>query len=452
MRRASYVAVLATIAAIAMVVAGASSAAGPRASHQPAAKNIVRALGAGVVRQVGLRNYAGPNCPGAGWNCTNATRVLQIAAADGQNRAECSAPGPVVSGASQSCTISQLGGTSNTARCSMRSTMPGATQLCDITQTGENNKAFVDQWIDQKDGSSQAGSQKAIVKQGTETAGSIGGNELHLLQDVKQMAKTGDLQSQNAHQSTVIMQWAASGGDNASHIAQLQNQKAFGGSNQAQNAGDDTTFPADCVLLDFPNAPNACANVSQTSADGKNANHMQQSIDEDENGAAGSIQRQGSFSSGLYGKVHQQTDTASSENKVKQSKRLKMSGGTSQSQVDPVRCCGTASQLGGSGNREDIDQSSKLKASDDDAFQSADLLGDSRSEPGTCSISQSASVNSDSTNNNSGAVSPCPFLELGTSCNNGGESSNECTSFQETPCEIACDIDGPLLFALRQHG
>ena len=28
-----------------------------------------------VVRQVGLNNYAGPNCPGVGWNCTTSTKV-----------------------------------------------------------------------------------------------------------------------------------------------------------------------------------------------------------------------------------------------------------------------------------------------------------------------------------------------------------------------------------------
>jgi hypothetical protein len=44
---------------------------------------------ASVVKQVGLNNYAGPNCPGDGWNCTTATRVAQIAAPGGQNVDEC---------------------------------------------------------------------------------------------------------------------------------------------------------------------------------------------------------------------------------------------------------------------------------------------------------------------------------------------------------------------------
>jgi hypothetical protein len=420
-----------------MVLAGASAAAGPQAG-KAAANGPVRAAGGAIVKQVGLRNYAGPNCPGKGWNCTNSTRVLQVAAADGQNRAECSVD-PVILGASQSCAISQLGGSSNTARCVQRSTMPGATQLCDITQTGESNKAFVEQSIDQTDDSTQVGSQKAMVKQGIDTAGSSGGNELHLSQDVKQMVKTGGIQSQNAYQSALVLQFASLGGDNSSHVDQSQNQKAFGGSNQAQNGADNAAFVADCTLGDFPDAANACANVSQVSVDGENENHMHQSIDEDENGASESIQRQGSFSGGIFGKVHQVTGTASSLNRVKQSKHLKMSGGTSQTQIDPVRCCGTASQLGGAGNKEDIDQSSDLSASQGNAFQSTNLAGDSRSVPGTCSIRQHAKVDDGSENNDSGAVSPCPFLQLGTSCQSAGiESQGGCTSFQERPCEIDC--------------
>jgi hypothetical protein len=426
---------LATIVTAAMVLAGSSAAARP---GQVAAKPFVRSAAAAVVKQVGLRNYAGPHCPGKGWNCTTSTRVLQIAAANGQNKAECTVA-PVISGASQSCTISQSGG-SNTARCDLRSTMAGASQLCDITQTGAKNKAIVRQTIDQKDGSTQLGFQKVSVQQGTASAGATGGNDLQLSQTIRQQTKKAAVQAQNGHQSAVVLQFAALSGNNSAQIRQSQNQKAVSGGNQAQNGADDTAFVADCTLGDFPNAANACANLSQTAEGGKNANHMNQSIREDENGTKDAIQRQGSFSSGLFGKVHQETSTGSSLNKVKQSKQLKMSGGSSQTQIDPVRCCGTASQLGGAGNSEDINQSSNLSAKgDDDPFQSSDLQGDSRSVPGTCSISQKARVNGDTENNASGAISPCPFLQLGTSCQNGGETETPgCTSFQEVPCQTDC--------------
>src|ERR671937_643784 len=34
----------------------------------------------GVVIQRGAHNYAGPSCPGRGWTCTHAARVVQISA------------------------------------------------------------------------------------------------------------------------------------------------------------------------------------------------------------------------------------------------------------------------------------------------------------------------------------------------------------------------------------
>src|SRR4029450_2767982 len=61
--------------------AAQTSAAPARLSTQAAAAKYLRSLGidpAGVVVQRGSKNYAGPSCPGAGWNCTKATRVLQI--------------------------------------------------------------------------------------------------------------------------------------------------------------------------------------------------------------------------------------------------------------------------------------------------------------------------------------------------------------------------------------
>src|SRR5215216_984305 len=91
-----------------MVLASASAAAGPQAGHP--AKNPVRAVGFALVKQVGPRNYAGPNCPGKAWNCTTSGRVLQIATAGGQNVAVCT---------DATCTINQ-NEASNQAACIQR--------------------------------------------------------------------------------------------------------------------------------------------------------------------------------------------------------------------------------------------------------------------------------------------------------------------------------------------
>jgi hypothetical protein len=58
-------------------------------STRAGAARYLRAIGLdprGLVIQRGARNYAGANCPGAGWSCTSTAHpVVQIASAGGQN-------------------------------------------------------------------------------------------------------------------------------------------------------------------------------------------------------------------------------------------------------------------------------------------------------------------------------------------------------------------------------
>ena len=100
---------------------GASTAL-PTLAH---ADRYLSSLGldpAGFVVQRGARNYAGAKCPGKGWNCTKAKRVLQIASSGGVNAVVCAAS----SGSAHStagattvgCTIVQTSTSgSNTATC-----------------------------------------------------------------------------------------------------------------------------------------------------------------------------------------------------------------------------------------------------------------------------------------------------------------------------------------------
>src|SRR5712691_12330048 len=73
----------------------------------------------GVVVQRGLHNYAGPNCPGRGWTCTTAKRVLQIAAtASASNTFVCTASTGGSSTPPDDCVIIQSASTTtNTAVC-----------------------------------------------------------------------------------------------------------------------------------------------------------------------------------------------------------------------------------------------------------------------------------------------------------------------------------------------
>ena len=407
----------------------------------------------GVVRQVGARNYAGPNCPGAGWNCTSSTRVLQVATDGGQNVAQCTDASPVITANSQACTISQSG-TNNTATCTLRATtVPLAAQTCTITQTGYSNTATVAERIQQADGSDQAGEQTATV---TQTAAG-GSNDLHIKQEVMQQSKTGSAQTQEGHQRVDVIQTATGAGTNAVDTSQSQDQKAWGASFQSQDAAVNNAF--DCSF-NFPSAPNACANISQTADAGTNSNKLAQSVSEDAKTEGFATQQQGTFAGGLEGAVHQETATGRSTNQARQDKhQFERNQSGFQSQHDPVSCCGFASQLGGSGNTEDINQSSDLNASNPLAFQQSALLGTSHSPTGGCSISQHAKINIDSTTN-SDSLNPCPFLTLATECTGGGgdapttqQDVTGCVAFPpstEPPPEcLDCILVGPQLFASR---
>jgi hypothetical protein len=436
-------AVLALIGAAAMVLAGSSAAAGPKVGH--ATKSHTGPAGWSVVKQVGLRNYAGPNCPGKGWNCTKAKRVLQVSAAGGENVAQCTNTTPLVTVASQSCTITQVG-TTNSAKCYERSkTVPAAAQTCMITQTGASNTAIVDQLIVQTQGSTHNGSQTAIVNQGTTLSPSSALNSSSVSQDVKQntagngasaednaeevnTAASGGAQVQDAYQSATVKQYATGTGKNDSSVDQSEWQKAHGGSSQDQNT--NSGGPADCAPDVGVFSPNVCANVFQHGVSGTNADRLRQSITQNAKLLVSGDQRQGWFgTNGMDGQVHQDTligGPGSSLNDVNQSKsQQETSPGGLQVQFDPISCCGFFSQTGGTGaNREVINQKADLRRTGGTSGgQSLFIDATSNSDPGSCTITQNGSVNGDSVNN-SGTVGPplCPFVSTSIECTEGSIS------------------------------
>jgi uncharacterized repeat protein (TIGR01451 family) len=422
LRKGLFVVVLAMAAIGAMTLAGAGSAAKPGTGATPAPRATASHVHASLVRQVGLRNYAGPNCPGRGWNCTTATRVLQVATAGGTNVGVCTGGRVFVVGHNQSCSITQVGGVSNTARCTEQSADPAAVQTCVITQSGDANYAYVNQNINQVDTSYQTGKQTATVTQGPASVT----NYLQLSQAVNQSTKTGNPQTQQAGQSANIEQTATGGGTNYSALNQTELQKQFArGTTQTQ--GTTAVGLPDCnpttVLTPGPTDPNVCAVVLQHSASGANVNHLRQNVNEDQNATGQATQTQGSSDGGLDGRVHQDTVSGTSLNDVSQSKNQHQTAaaGSTQVQHDPVSCCGFASQDGGTGDTETINQSSSLSASGDSSpEQHSDLIGTSRTPDGTCTVTQKAGINQHSANNVD-TESPCPFLTLTTSCEGGSE-------------------------------
>src|SRR5436190_11528673 len=150
--RAMRVAALAAVLAVPLLMASGSGAVSIGST-------------ASTITQSGLRNYAGPNCPGVGWSCTTSTRVVQFAAPGGENRFECTPAAPATSPSTNSCVVDQHGDT-NHARCFIRdSTEPTSTESCDITQGGERNYADIHMSTTQGAGPGQDAMQTATVDQ-----------------------------------------------------------------------------------------------------------------------------------------------------------------------------------------------------------------------------------------------------------------------------------------------
>jgi uncharacterized repeat protein (TIGR01451 family) len=392
-------------------------------------KSYLRSIGVnprGVAIQHGQRNYAGRHCPGKRWNCTNATRVLQWG---GVNSAECAPADAVVRQSNdnppQTCEIIQINpGGSNEAQCTQLSSAAAAVQFCKIVQVGAQNGAVVEQIVE-SDGQTLSASQHAVVDQ----SGATDENRLQLNQSVTQIGEevnAGDPQ-QDSWQRADVVQEADLLGNNVSRMAQSQWQRIDGGTMQLQNTG--TNPLGDCNPNHAGTNPSMCLNLSQSGDEGINFSEIREEIAQRGWTDQVAVQTQGSSGGGTDARVHQEAGPEGhSANDVVQTKLQEMVGepGSSQTQIDPISCCGFFSQEGGSGNSEVIDQSVTQDASEAGATQDSQMLGESKTPSGSCTMDQRATNNGDSTTN-SATQSPCPFLLLETSCSNSGEGG-DCTA------------------------
>jgi hypothetical protein len=181
-------------------------------STNSAVKRYLRSLGIsprGVVIQRGSKNYAGPRCPGKGWTCTRARRVVQIASG-GQSRAT---GGLSLFATTQSST--------NVASC-LRLT--GSSQGCLLVQsggTGVSNSAQVTEVIVQA-GQTLQGTQNAQVTQ----ISADGANSVQLNQVIGQLSATSAgtvSQAQTSNQTFSISQTSSTGAESIT-VNQLSGQ------------------------------------------------------------------------------------------------------------------------------------------------------------------------------------------------------------------------------------
>lgn len=435
-RRMLLAAVLAAAASATLVAPAAPAASRLRTAAD--AKTYLAARGIDsktVVVQRGARNYAGPSCPGKGWNCTTAKRVLQVG---GENRVDCVGGTGSIVLESQSCVVVQTNpGATNVARCVERSSSDAADQTCTITQVGASNTATVDQAVEANGGPTQTANQTATVEQ----TASTGDNNLSVRQHVHQVTNVAGAQSQDIRQNLTSIQNASGSGNNSSDVKQDQNQDAHNGSLQTQNTDDSASGTTPCWTLPAA-SPNQCANVTQNADAGDNANRLDQSIDEDMESNAATQQSQGFSQGGINGHVELASATGRSTNDAKQRKSQSEKGKiAAQTQIDPMGCCSFSAQ-GNDTSSERLDQSSTQTASSGDAaFQSLRINGSVSSIGGTCSITQRGR-NNGANSGDTTTASPCATVQLVTVCESAsfgeGESPATCETFPP-------EEDGPVL-------
>jgi hypothetical protein len=196
-------------------------------------------LGSVVVQQ-GQLNYAGPNCPGAGWNCTTASMVVQMttSTSPAANIFDCAPAVNVTVLTLGECVIVQssvsspteTANTTNSATCASIDEGPGKSK-CKIKQSSKkgNNFAEMRARTTQNGGASQSATQTYEINQESES----GNNTARITQEITQSMVQG---SQAASQDAIVNQVSVSG-TNDSAVSQLimQNQStAFAGPSVTQ--------------------------------------------------------------------------------------------------------------------------------------------------------------------------------------------------------------------------
>lgn len=436
-------AALTLTAALAIVTAPAASGDhGPDLSGTAAIESYLVSIGVDpseAVWQEGLRNYAGPTCPGVDWNCVPADApIVQVAAPLGTNVFECTG---------LDCIALQiaLGAGQNDADCERGDKhADDAVQTCLIVQTNTtgNNVAVINQSIEQK-GAAVTARQVARIDQVNESGKNVAG--FHQVITQSSQVK-GTVQSQEAHQAATLDQ-ETTGGTNASNIDQdqKQTQRASGSTSitQFQNTvlGADPTCdrPTDAT---FDQLKNQCAEVVQNSnltAGGVITSDLRQTIEERQSASdsPSAEQRQGDVCHclGQQGDVAQNSSAPVHHDAVQETRQsqtasdIPETGLTQFKDVGDPRCC--ASQTLNADSTADITQRTDQTASSPNAIQEAILVGECVTT-GSCTVFQSATVNGETTTNDS--------------------CTDESACFEVLACESAGEGEGTVCFEVVDEG
>lgn len=488
-RRAIAVLGLATVAVFAVLPSAGATPPGPEAhpalvkhdlSSVSAMKSYLRLLGidpASVVIQRGARNYAGPNCPGAAWNCTTSQRVVQVSAAgdndDGENRFVCRrdrGSGSVTKDDSlpdQSCVIVQPGGTRNTATCDIRTTGTTGTisQACFITQGGTQNSAVARLVaVMGSHGSEQDVLQRIEIKQtGGASGNSLEASEIALLGAAADKADADVETKQDFHQVVCGNQQATGGGRNSATVSQHGAAAVYYTNAGAVDVEQNREFlpslctanpPGAAPFVPFPEAvpphdqfgcavasdsfgfpkedANTCSRIQQQSGSGRNTIDRQSQsnalIASVKDAASVSI-GQGTFSGGIDSTQDQKSSGVSRIVDSQRSDQLtsisEISGFIDIAQIEDPRCCAAGHQLGNSGNTWTLGQGLTQRALVDGVLVDPDLFSglivQRGADYGNCTSTGNCTVNQKVSNNVVSETNSCsaPSCDIFTECSAG---------------------------------
>jgi hypothetical protein len=317
-----------------------------------------------VVIQQGRFNYAGPSCPGAGWNCTTATKVVQISSATspGANIFDCLPALDATFPALNECLIVQSSVLSvldppppNSATCTPTFSSDGKTRSkCTIRQSSKkgNNYAEVRASMTQSGGTTQSATQEGSITQTSEA----GDNTAKITMTIQQTLSFGGnedpMQTQDAHQTANVSQTSGTGNNSSDvQLTQLQSENATANAaiTQAQNTDMSSGFNQDATVSQMSTSGNNSSNLTQRITQG-------QSADAKACGASCTVkQTQSSTTGGHRGKVNQSTATDPSltnksvanqiENQTQDAEVAALAAPPLQQQFGPEDCCAT--QIGG---------------------------------------------------------------------------------------------------------
>jgi hypothetical protein len=391
-------------------------------------------LGSMVVQQ-GQLNYAGPNCPGAGWNCTTANKVVQLAPATlpAANIVDCS---PAVSVTllgvdecvivqSSALSLTETASTLNSASCDIEGSSGSGKQRCKIKQQSKKggNQAQINQRTNQRGGSPQFAKQEATIEQTSDTGNNTAKITQTIAQDLKTTSTTQVTQQQDACQYAKVSQSSTMGG-NSSDVQQSQFQ-----AEEADSSGDIDQFQntAACQFSDIAvvGERNATADVMQNSTTGNLTSNLRQLIKQDQvaDSPAGTVNQtqSNSPSGGVKGEVTQSTTdpgvirSASTQDET-QTQDADTAGTLTQLQEGPEFCC--AEQMGGTAaNENTVTQSNVQNQTPGSATSDQSTLQEgfcSETVAGaTCTVTQTYTANGEGT--------PQSATGMTVNCSRGGE-------------------------------